>query len=57
MDYFDIACQLDCILELVGLEEFRCDLWSCDVGLTYAEITDLSLWALVGPPAEEDEKP
>ena len=56
MDYFDIACQLDCILELVGLEEFRYDLWNYDVGLTYAEITDLSLWAMVGPPAEEEEE-
>jgi len=60
MDYFAIACKLDSILRLVGLEEFGDDLWMLDRNydevLTYTEIIDLSLWALTGAPANEEEK-
>ena len=52
MDYFEIAYDLNSILEQVGLAEFSDALWQPDSGLTYSEIIYLSMWALTGAPAE-----
>ena len=52
MDYFEIAYDLNSILEQVGLAEFSDALWRLDSGLTYSEIINLSMWALTGAPAE-----
>jgi len=53
MDTIGIACDLDSILKMVGLEDFGDALWRPDSGLTYPEIINLSLWALTGAPADE----
>ena len=52
-DHLSIACLLDDVLKKVGLQEFSDDLWWRESGLTYAEIINLSLWALTGAPADE----